>query len=68
MKCENCVHLVSDGYEYPEYFCELGIADNPKFAKYDTGDGCSLTKKQRIKLCEDLKDMGLWWNESEDKQ
>ena len=68
MKCENCGHLVSDGYEYPEYFCELGIADNPKFAKYDTGDGCSLTKKQRIKLCEDLKDMGLWWNESEDKQ
>ena len=68
MKCENCGHLVSDGYEYPEYFCELGIADNPKFAKYDTGDGCSLTKKQRIKLCEDLKDMGLLWNESEDKQ
>lgn len=27
MKCENCGHLVSVGYEYPEYYCELGIAD-----------------------------------------
>lgn len=68
MKCENCGHLVSDGYEYPEYSCELGIADNPEFAKYDTGDGCTVPKKRRVKLCEKLKCHGLWWDESEEKQ
>ena len=71
MKCDNCGHVCSQGYEYPEYYCELGIADNPKFEKYDTGDGCSLTKKQRIKRCEELNKMeytSLWWDESEEKK
>ena len=45
MKCENCCHVCTSGYEYPESYCELGISDNPKFEKYDTGDGCSLSKK-----------------------
>lgn len=69
MKCENCCHVCTSGYEYPESYCELGISDNPKFAKYDTGEGCSLTKKQRIKLCKELKEHGvpLWWDESEEK-
>lgn len=68
MKCENCRHVCTSGYEYPESYCELGIVDNPKFEKYDTGEGCSLTKKQRIKRCKELKEHGvpLWWDESEE--
>ena len=68
MKCENCGHLLLDGYEYPETFCELGIADNPEFAKYDTGEGCTLSKKQRVKLCAKLRCHGLWWDESKEKK
>ncbi len=51
MKCENCGHYVSEGYEYPEYYCELGIADNPQYEKYDTGEGCTVPKKKRIEIC-----------------
>ncbi len=67
MKCKNCGHVCSYGYEYPEYYCELGIAGNPTYEKYDTGEGCSLTKQQRINLCKKLKlhDVPLWWDESE---
>ena len=65
MKCENCRHVVMDGYEYPEYICELAVPDNAEFAKYLTTDGCSLTKKQRIKRCKELREyVGLWWDES----
>lgn len=77
MKCENCGHMVSDGgYEYPEYYCELGIADNPngKYSKYDTGDGCSCSKKKRIAICREYNEMtkdcdmapNLWWDESKE--
>lgn len=70
MKCENCGHLCSEGYEYPEYYCELGIAENPKFEKYDTGEGCTLTKKQRVKRCEEMKELGvcLWWDEAKENE
>ena len=54
MKCENCGHLVSEGYEYPEYYCELGIAENPKYEKYDTGEGCTVPKKKRVEICKTL--------------
>ena len=69
MKCENCGHLCTDGYEYPESYCELYIAENPEFKKYDTGEGCTLTKKQRVKRCKELEEKGvcLWWDESEVK-
>ena len=40
----------------------------PEFAKYDTGDGCTVPKKRRVKLCEKLRRYGLWWDESEEKQ
>lgn len=66
MKCENCGHLVSVGYEYPEYYCELGIADNPEYKKYDTGDGCTVPKKNRIEICKTLD--GLLWDESRDQK
>lgn len=62
MKCENCGHFVSEGYEYPEYYCELGIADNPEYKKYDTGEGCTVPKKKRIEICKTLE--GLWWDEA----
>ena len=66
MKCENCAHLCKDGYEYPEYYCELGIADNPKYEKYDTGEGCTVPKKKRVEICKTLD--GLWWDESKNKR
>lgn len=66
MKCENCGHLVSVEYEYPEYYCELGIADNPQFEKYDTGEGCTVPKKKRVEICKTLE--GLWWDESKDQK
>lgn len=62
MKCENCGHLRTEGYEYPETYCELGIAD--------TGDGCTVPKKKRIEICKELKEskhfFGLWWDESKE--
>lgn len=68
MKCENCGHLAVDGYEYPESYCELWVPDNPKYAKYLTDDGCSLTKIQRINLCREINDSigegNLIWDES----
>lgn len=66
MKCENCGHLVSEGYEYPEYYCELGIADNPQYEKYDTGEGCTVPKKKRVEICKTLE--GLWWDELKDQK
>ena len=45
-----------------EYYCELGIAENPKYEKYDTGEGCTVPKKKRIEICK-TRD-GLWWDES----
>lgn len=72
MKCENCRHLAVEGYEYPESYCELGVPDNPKYAKYDTGEGCSLTKVQRINLCREINDLlgegTLNWDESKEKR
>ncbi|MEG0794143.1 MAG: hypothetical protein RR275_09290 [Lachnospiraceae bacterium] len=72
MKCENCAHMVSEGYEYPEYYCELGIADCIKYAKYDTGDGCTVPKRKRIQICEKMNNSefipGLWWDESKEKK
>ena len=72
MKCENCAHMVSDGgYEYPEYYCEIGIGDDSPFV---TGDGCRCSKKQRIALCRKHNEAAkecdmipkLWWDESKD--
>ena len=54
MKCEHCEHLRSIDSEYHEEFCYLGIScevDNP-FRAFDTGDGCTLTRKQRTALKE----------------
>ena len=72
MKCENCADLCKDGYEYPEYYCELGIADNPKYEKYDTGDGCTVPKRKRIEICKELTPDeefdNLWWNEYLEKK
>lgn len=71
MKCDKCGHLVREGYEYPEYYCELGIAENPKYEKYDIGDGCTVPQKKRIEICKELNSNahahGLWWDESEAK-
>ena len=69
MKCENCGHCRTEGYEYPETYCELGIDDDHKRS---TADGCSLTKHERIKLCREIKDksnpdwFSLWWDESKE--
>lgn len=66
-RCEDCGHCVSDGYEYPESCCELGIEDtNPH---YD-GEGCSYTNAQRRELCRKQKENGisLWWDENKEEQ
>jgi hypothetical protein len=70
MKCENCAHMVSDGgYEYPEYYCEIGVRDDDK---HRTNDGCTYTRKQRIAMCKKYNEAEkscdmmprLWWDES----
>ena len=70
MKCEKCGHLVNDGgYEYPEYACELWGEDIPE--RFDTGEGCKATKRQRADRCREINGMAnnnraLWWDESEE--
>lgn len=67
MRCENCGHCVTEGYEYPEAYCELGIGDDdPLF----DGLGCSYTKAQRKIICKRQKkyDVPLWWDESEQEE
>lgn len=49
-KCEQCGFLRSEGYEYPEYYCGAGVAEDDKMA---TDDGCryhykTLKKREKI--------------------
>ena len=40
--CENCRYLVCEGYEYPEYYCGVGVSeDDDKF--FDDNKGCGCT-------------------------
>lgn len=66
-RCEVCGHCLSDGYEYPESYCELGIGDDDP--KYD-GEGCYYTKTQRKELCKKAQETNgsLWWDENEKEE
>lgn len=46
-KCDNCRYLCSEGYEYPEYYCGAGVAEDDKHCD---GEGCSYTIKTLEKL------------------
>lgn len=72
MKCENCGHLRTEGYEYPESYCELTISDDDGniLRAFDSGDGCTLTRQQRIELCKEIEHINhekLWWREHWEK-
>ena len=51
--CDSCQFLGYEGYEYPEYFCTVGVSeDDPMFDEDKTGCGCrynlrTLQKRQK---------------------
>ena len=40
MRCEKCPALAQDGYEYPEYFCYIGIPDEETSEDKNGNWGC----------------------------
>ena len=39
--CEHCEFLATEGYEYPETYCAVGVKDDdPKFDEDKKGCGC----------------------------
>lgn len=51
MKCENCRFLRTEGYEYPEYYCGAGVAEDDERV---TSDGCSYHYKTLLKMEREL--------------
>ena len=53
MQCNNCPALKIEGYEYPEYYCGLGVQDN-NLIEFKNGEyGCMRRSISKIK--KDLK-------------
>ena len=69
MKCNRCPALRSEGYEYPEEYCCIGIDGS----EYGTDDGCTLhpmTIKKMVRKYDEAFDMLFqdiceWYNEDE---
>ena len=50
--CEECGHLRTEGYEYPESYCPIVSEEDPKFDEDEKGCGChyslrTLRKRER---------------------
>jgi hypothetical protein len=54
MKCCNCPALRTEGYEYPETYCGLGISDEDTIEFKDGELGC-----KRISIDKILKDLKI---------
>jgi len=55
--CENCKYMRTDGYEYPESYCWLGIGEeNPKFDEDEIGCGCRYNFRTLRKMEQRCKD------------
>ena len=65
MKCDRCPALRTEGYEYPEEYCCIGIDGS----EYEADDGCTLhpmTIKKMVRQWEmQYQDIGEWYNEDE---
>lgn len=53
MKCRYCPALRTEGYEYPESYCALGVPDEEMIDFKDETSGCR--RKSIDKLTADLK-------------
>lgn len=53
MKCSKCPALSNDNYEYPEYYCGLGIPDEETIEFADGECGCN--RRSADKILKDLK-------------
>ena len=69
MKCDRCPALRTEGYEYPEEYCCIGIDGS----EYEADDGCTLhpmTIKKMVRQHDEswemqYQDIGEWYNEDE---
>lgn len=70
-KCNECKYLRYEGYEYPEYYCEIFGLDTPD--KYITkdGEGCRCTKKFLERLHKEVNksmEEELWYDKKRIKR
>jgi len=49
MKCINCPALLTEGYEYPETYCGIGVPDSEVIEYTDGESGCARKSKTIIK-------------------
>ena len=71
MKCQNCVALCVEGYEYPEEYCAAGVPDDRLVDFADGSTGCRLSakaisarmKKAEKALSEEYQDVSEWYRE-----
>lgn len=71
MKCQNCVALCIEGYEYPEEYCAAGVPDDRLVDFADGSTGCRLSaktisarmKKAEKALSEEYQDVSEWYRE-----
>lgn len=64
MKCDRCIALRTEGYEYPEEYCSIGIDDDSEYA---TDDGCTLNPMTIKKMVKEIDEAfrilirdGIW--------
>jgi len=48
MKCCNCPALETEGYEYPESYCALGVQDEDTIEYADGESGCKRRSYKKI--------------------